>query len=298
MTWITPLLRSVHLASACFAAAAPMAAAWLHCRAARGDSQARHTGLWLVGWSLVSLALALVTGLLLGLLNYLGEENYSQLVIALRAKLEWGLAELAFSAILVCLFWKWWQRTPDLPRGKSMLRCSLAVLAGTNLLYHFPLLFAVLDQIRSNPELVENAITASIFRQLIVVPAVYTKALHVILAGVVLCCLAVMCAGEEEQQESSRLTTVAARVMLATLLLQLLIGIWMLMVMPADQRELLIGMGGVAPWLLALAVLLFVVVNQVLIPVAGGEKSGNRPRWLVGITLLLFLVMSAIAGLS
>jgi hypothetical protein len=298
MTWITPLLRSVHLASACFAAAAPMAAAWLHCRAARGDSQARHTGLWLVGWSLVSLALALVTGLLLGLLNYLGEENYSQLVIALRAKLEWGLAELAFSAILVYLFWKWWQRTPDLPRGKSMLRCSLAVLAGTNLLYHFPLLFAVLDQIRSNPELVENAITASIFRQLIVVPAVYTKALHVILAGVVLCCLAVMCAGEEEQQESSRLTTVAARVMLATLLLQLLIGIWMLMVMPADQRELLIGMGGVAPWLLALAVLLFVVVNQVLIPVAGGEKSGNRPRWLVGITLLLFLVMSAIAGLS
>ena len=86
--------------------------------------------------------------------------------------------------------------------------------------------------------------------------------------------------------------------MLATLLLQLLIGIWMLMVMPAPQRELLIGMGGVAPWLLALAVLLFVVVNQVLIPVAGGEKAGNRPRWLVGITLLIFLVMSAIAGLS
>jgi hypothetical protein len=298
MTWITALLRSVHLASACFAAAAPMAAVWLHCRAARGDSQARHTGLWLVGWSLVSLALALVTGLLLGLLNYLGEENYSQLVIALRAKLEWGLAELAFSAILVYLFWKWWQRTPDLPRGKSMLRCSLAVLAGTNLLYHFPLLFAILDQLRSNPALMENAITASKFRELIVLPVIYTKALHVILAGVVLCCLAVMCADEDEQQESSRLTTVAARVMLATLLLQLLIGIWMLMVMPADQRELLIGMGGVAPWLLALAVLLFVVVNQVLIPVAGGEKAGNRPRWLVGITLLIFLVMSAIAGLS
>ena len=298
MMWITPLLRSVHLASACFAAAAPMAAAWLHCRAARGDSQARHTGLRLVGWSLVSLALALVTGLLLGLLNYLGEENYSQLVIALRAKLEWGLAELAFSAILVYLFWKWWQRTPDLPRGKSILRCSLAVLAGTNLLYHFPLLFAVLDQLRSNPELMDNAITASDFRQMIILPVVYTKALHVVLAGVALCCLAIICVKKDGGAEGERLTVAAARILLGTLVLQLLVGIWMLVVMPAAQRDSLIGMGGVAPWLLALAVILFVALTQTLIPVAGGEKPGRRPAWMVGLALAIFLVMSMIAVLA
>ncbi|MFP6751593.1 MAG: hypothetical protein VB855_07955, partial [Pirellulaceae bacterium] len=73
---------------------------------------------------------------------------------------------------------------------------------------------------------------------------------------------------------------------------------WMLVVMPPGQRDPLIGMGGVAPWLLALAVILFVAMNQALLPVAGGEKVGNRPRWLLGMTLLLFLVMSAIAGLS
>ncbi|MFP6750460.1 MAG: hypothetical protein VB855_02195, partial [Pirellulaceae bacterium] len=80
MTVITALLRSVHLAFACFAAAAPMVAAWLHCRAARGDTSSRRAGLKLAGWSLVSLALALLTGLLLGLLNYRAEENYSELL--------------------------------------------------------------------------------------------------------------------------------------------------------------------------------------------------------------------------
>ncbi len=298
MTVITALLRSAHLAFACFAAAAPLVAAWLHCRAAGGDNPSRRAGLRLAGWSLVSLALALLTGLLLGLLNYRAEENYSELLLALRRKLEWGMAELAFSAVLVYLFWRWWKRTPDLPRGKSILRCSLAVLAGTNLLYHFPLLFAILDQLRSEPGLVGNAITSSEFRQWIIVPVVYTKAFHVVLAGVALSLLALICDGGDDSQDSSRLTTVAARGMLATLVLQLLVGIWMLVVMPPEQRDPLIGMGGVAPWLLALAMILFVAMNQALLPVAGGEKVGNRPRWLLGMTLLLFLVMSAIAGLS
>jgi len=298
MTVITALLRSAHLAFACFAAAAPLVAAWLHRRAAQGDNPSRRAGLRLAGWSLVSLALALITGLLLGLLNYRGEENYSELLMALRRKLEWGMAELAFSAVLVYLFWKWWKHTPDLSRGKSILRCSLAVLAGTNLLYHFPLLFAVLDQLRDHPDMMKDAITSSEFRQWIIVPVVYTKALHVVLAGVALCFLALICDGGDDPQDSSRLTTLTGRGMLATLVLQLLVGIWMLVVMPPSQRDPLIGMGGVAPWLLALAVILFVAMTQTLLPVAGGEKVGKRPRWLLGMTLLLFLVMSAIAGLS
>jgi len=298
MTWLSVPLRSIHLASACFAAAAPLVAAWLHSRAARGDAQARNTGLRLVGWSLVSLALALVSGLLLGMLNYLVEDNYSELLGALRQKLEWGLAELAFSAVLVYLFWKWWKRTPDLSRGKSILRCSLAVLAGTNLLYHFPLLFAVLDQLRSNPELMDNAITSSDFRQMIILPVVYTKALHVVLAGVALCCLAIICVKKDGGAEGERLTVAAARILLGTLVLQLLVGIWMLVVMPAAQRDSLIGMGGVAPWLLALALILFVALTQTLIPVAGGEKPGRRPSWMVGLVLAIFLVMSMIAVLA
>ena len=89
-----------------------------------------------------------------------------------------------------------------------------------------------------------------------------------------------------------------ARVLLAALVLQLAVGIWMLVVMPAAQRDPLIGMGGVAPWLLALAVILFVAVTQTLIPVAGGEKPGRRPAWLVGMILAIFLVMSTIAVLQ
>ncbi len=297
-TILAPQLRSIHLACACFAAAAPLVAAWLHSRAARGDVQARRVGVRLVGWALAALALALVSGLVLGIWNSLVQDNYSELLGALRRKLEWGLAELAFSAVLVYVFWKWWKRTPDLSRGKSILRCSLAVLAGTNLLYHFPLLFAVLDQLRSNPELMESAISSSDFRQMIILPVVFTKALHVILAGVVLCCLVIIWFERKEDEKQGRLTVTVARVLLAALVLQLAVGIWMLVVMPAAQRDVLIGMGGVAPWLLALAVILFVAVTQTLIPVAGGEKPGRRPAWLVGMILAIFLVMSTIAVLQ
>ena len=297
-TILAPQLRSIHLACACFAAAAPLVAAWLHSRAACGDAQACRVGVRLVGWSLVALALALVSGLALGFWNSLVQDNYSELLGALRRKLEWGLAELAFSAVLVYVFWRWWKRTPDLPRGKSILRCSLAVLAGTNLLYHFPLLFAILDQLRSNPELMDSAISSSDFRRMIILPVVYTKALHVILAGVVLCCLVIIWFEREEDGKQGRLTVTVARVLLAALVLQLAVGIWMLVVMPAAQRDPLIGMGGVAPWLLALAVILFVAATQTLIPVAGGEKPGRRPAWLVGIILAIFLVMSTIAVLQ
>jgi cytochrome bd-type quinol oxidase subunit 2 len=297
MQLITALLRSIHISTACLAAAGPLLAAWLHSVAARGNDHARQVGLRIVTWSLISLAVALGAGLLLGFQNHLAEENYGQLLAALRAKMEWGIAELFFSVILIVIFWRWWQRTPQLGRGRSLLRCTLAVLAATNLLYHFPLLFAVMDQLRTDPSLMGGGITSSEFRQLIIVPIVYTKAIHVILAGVALACLAIMIVDSPDGQESTTITTSAARILLVTLLLQLVVGIWMLMVMPPAQRDSLIGMAGPAPWLLALAVILWVALNQAVIPIAGGEKSGSRPRWLLGIMFVLLLVMSMIATL-
>ena len=296
MVVITPLIRSLHLLTASFASLAPLVAAWMHCRAASGKEGARGVGLKLASWSLISLGLALVTGVLLGLIGFSSDDNYGDIIKALRRKMEWGLAELAFSAALLYAFIRWWKNSAETTVGKSRIRCALAILAGTNLAYHMPLLFAVMDHLRTDPDLYATAITAADFRGLMMEPVVYTKALHVILAGLTLGLAGVMLA--EPQELKAVNSKPAARLMMPILGIQFLLGLAMIIVMPGEQRKALMGMGTPAPWMLTLAVVLFIFINMTVMSAAAPEGDGSRRKRLAWLLVSMFVIMSIISSSS
>jgi hypothetical protein len=55
---------------------------------------------------------------------------------------------------------------------------ALAILAGTNLAYHFPILMVVLARLVTGEDPAAAVLTAADFRQRIIEPAVFARCLH------------------------------------------------------------------------------------------------------------------------
>ena len=73
-----------------------------------------------------------------------------------------------------------------------MLSAALAVLAATDLMYHFPPLFAMLNLLTNRIELSGQTLTSTLYRTLLVDPEVMAMVVHVWLAAVALTGVAVM----------------------------------------------------------------------------------------------------------
>ncbi|MCA9219779.1 MAG: hypothetical protein KDA71_05595, partial [Planctomycetales bacterium] len=304
---------SVHLLCMNVASAGPMICVWLDWRERR-DALAGHSGRSLAAWSLGLYLLGMVLGLVLGWLHWSPE--YAQHLSRLNSKVYFGGWELLFSLVLMVAHWLWWRWKPATGSALRLVRMFLAFLASTNLLYHFTFLFIVLSDLDSLGRDAPEVIDAAAFRGLMSDPAVYTRALHFILAafavaGAAMMAISLRRAIQSQPQEtgpdntagnstSERPSTSAdnrdavwgARWALVPTLLQVIVGFWFMTQLPAPALRRLMGGDLVGTVLFGASLLLAFHLMHRLAGVAMGDTDRNSVHRAVSLMVVVVVLMT------
>jgi hypothetical protein len=291
------LLLAAHLLCVNAAAGGPLVAAWLDWRARRGDNAAAKAASYLAWASLVGLLAGAALGITIGWLKWTAE--YRALWLGpLSHKLYWAGPEAVFSLVLLA---GWWLCLPGKAGGgfgAAATRGLVAVLASTNLLYHFPVLFSVADRLAVAGQTSGQPITADEFRRLMIEGETPALAIHVVLAslavaGVVLLGLVLRWLRRGEEASATRLGMWAARVALLPTILQVPVGLWTLAMLPAGSQSRLMGETAVGTLLLLASLLAaFWLVND-LVRVSMGEVTRSLLVRVMTAMLVTVVLMTA-----
>ena len=175
------LLLTAHLLCVNVASGGPLVAAWLDGRGTRGDNAAARAAVYLARVSLAALLAGTALGVVIGWLKW--DTDYRALWLGpLSYKLKGAIIEVAFSLLLILGWWLWLPEKSGGSTAAMIARCLVALLAATNLLYHFPLLFSVAARLQSDGQTAGPAISGAGFRRLIDAEAVALMT-HVALAS-------------------------------------------------------------------------------------------------------------------
>ncbi len=172
-----------HLLAVDLAAAGPLMAIWLEWRATRhGDALASEIGRRVAIWSLATAVIGVGLGLLtIVALPKLEPEAYRQAFGRVTPYLWWSVVgELAFYLVCIAAYIFFWQRW----RGHRFWHRALAVLAATNLLYHFPTLFTIISALSMRPQLSDLPLDGPLFRKMLLDVEVISRVAHHWLAAV------------------------------------------------------------------------------------------------------------------
>ncbi len=290
---ISILLLSAHLLCVNVASGGPLVAAWLDWRAARrGDQAAAKAAVALARWSLAGLAFGAGLGLLVGWTRW--DENYRSLWLGpLSYKLHWAGMEAIFSLLLMLGWWLWLPGKAGGSRWAMSARCLLAVLAATNLLYHFPILFSVAAHLIDAGQTSGSRIGGAEFRRLMIAGAAPALAIHVVLAslavsGIVLLGLALRSQRRGDNAEAAKLSQWGGRWALVPSLLQLPVGLWTLAFLPAAAQSQIMGESTLGTLLLVAALGAALWLVNELVHISLGET--NRPLLVRAMTAMLLTV--------
>src|SRR5262245_47054505 len=160
----------------------PLACVWLEWRERRrGDAAAGLVARRLARLSIQALWLGMLLGAAcLGLLWLHPSSPFWRAFSLIPARRLWfSAAGLVLYLVCMEVYSRGWRRLPGLAHG------GLAFLAGTYVLYHFPLLFAAVSVISRNSELVQAGRTLDWWELLSVFgnPETLSRVVHAILAG-------------------------------------------------------------------------------------------------------------------
>jgi hypothetical protein len=239
------LLLAAHLLCVNVAAGGPLVAAWLDGRGVRGDTAAAKATVYLARGSLLGLLIGALLGVLVGWLKW--DAAYRALWLGpLSYKLHWAGLEAIFSLVLYIGWWLWLPGKAGGSFRAMLARGTIAVLAATNLLYHFPVLFSVADRLATAGQVSGARITGAEFRRLMVEAETPAIAVHVVLAsvamaGVLLLGLALRWSRRGESASAMRIAVWGGRIALLPTLLQLPVGLWTLAMLPADAQSRIMG---------------------------------------------------------
>lgn len=293
------LLFSLHLLAVNIASAAPLVCLWLKRRERRGDQAASIVGPWLARQANWSLAAGAVLGFaVLGLLWLGGERAYFQALAAVpRRRLWFGLAELVFFFACMGLYaWAW--RRWDGSRWKRAMHAGLAILAATDLIYHFPPLFALVAVLRSQPDLLGGELSYRQTMQLMADTATLSRVGHFLLSslavtGAAMIAFALWTRRDAPVEPRERIVLWGARLALVPSLLQLLAGLFLLVHLPAYQRDRLLGGDPLSTVLLLASGLAMLGLYHHLAALALGETERRTAVSAVVLMLLVVLLMVA-----
>jgi hypothetical protein len=168
-----------HLICVNLAAGGPVVWLILESRHRKGDPPAKKLATVLGLVSVIALLAGAGIGLLIGWLRW--SSDYQALLLQTGSRLWFGVAEWAFSFLLVLGCWLS-VRGKSVGRGPSWMRSLLLFLACSNLLYHFPVFFTVVDHLRyqDNPTI---QLDSQQFRQLLISPGILARSVHVVVAS-------------------------------------------------------------------------------------------------------------------
>jgi hypothetical protein len=286
-------LAAPHLLLVDVAMAGPLVAAWLRWRA---DGEAADA----VAGRLAMLSLwALAGGSLLGggllAVRYLADDRaYFRAVAAIPVDRIWfALAELLFSFICLGAYLALWNRW----RRRPVLHGMLALAGSSNLMIHFPALFAVIAVVGSRRELAAASLDRGTYRRLLIDSEVLSRVAHVWLAaaavtGIVVVMLALRTPLTDVSQSIRRQTMKSgARLALAATLVQFPVGVWLVLEMPEAARGPLLGGDWLAAGLFVVSLLLSVQLLHLLGAIALGDTDVRQARRALACVSLLVLVM-------
>ena len=174
-------LLSTHLICVNLAAGIPIIWMILECFHRKKEDFALQVTAKLGAIAIQTLVVGGLIGLIMGWLRWSGE--YQTLLLQTGSRLWFAIAEWAFSLVILIFCWLSIRRGASKDIRASYLRTIFIFLAGSNLLYHFPTFFGVLDQLREAGD--TNArLDSSTFRQFIFSPLVVTRSIHFVVSSI------------------------------------------------------------------------------------------------------------------
>lgn len=237
----------------------------------------------------------LVLGMALGWLHW--DAGYREAVHRFASRVQWGIVEFLFSMVLMAGYAIWLAARPQAGSAAKCVRSLVALIASTNLLYHFPPLFAILAGTVNGSFEIPAVVTSAEFRQLLVRGDIVAVSIHFALASIAVTgVLLIVYANRHRADEpgGGRVSMWGARAALLATLLQIPVGLWLLMQLPANiQRELL---GGDLPASLMLltSVLASIWLLHLLASVALGEGSSQAARRIAVVMLGVVVLMTGV----
>jgi len=248
-------LFAAHLLFVDIAMAGPLVCVWLDWRARRYQDPAAHQiGRRLAGRVVLAFFVALALGgVMWAVMRYLapGHERFLHVFEALPFSRVIGMAsELTFFAVVMAVYaatWNAWQKWRWLHR-------TLAIVAGTTLLSHFPPLFTMLSVLGTRAELAGQLLERDTYRSLLFDPEVLARTAHHVCASFAVVGIIVGCKGAQRgglrsgtdsptaaDPQAVCVGVSGARLALIATLLQLPIGAFVFTQLPAPAREIMMG---------------------------------------------------------
>ena len=300
---VLTVLLALHLACMHVAAAGPLLCLVLQWRQVhREDALAGAVGRRLVQRSLEALLVGTLLGIAAGwvLANSNGYD-LSGAVRQLSYKIYWGVAELVFYVACVGLYWRTWQ-TGRRSRPIRIFHGFLAVMASTNLLYHFPPLLTIFSLASRGALPTRGPIDAHSFRQLLVSGEIAAKSLHFVGAAFVVTGIAVMWLAHRESRigsspqssQSDAQTTIRLGAWFALLatFVQFPLGVWIIAELPIIAQQRLLGLALLDTGLIGSALVLSLLLMHHLAAAAWGETQPGMIRRCVLLVSLVVLLMT------
>lgn len=283
------VVLALHLVCVNLASAGPFLAVWLFWRAwRRHDDDAALAGRHFIGWSLASLGAGIVSGAAaLGLL-WAADSDFFGAAARLPVSRYWfGAVELVFYAVCLLPVLAF-ARADDLRNRRRVVGLSLLlVLAGLDLVYHFPPLFVGLNVLASRPY---DWIGQVRFVELLVDPQVAAMVGHFVLASAASGGLMLMlvcrrtATGETLVRWGGWITLVAT-------LAQIPVGVVLLFRLPEPARDAMLGADPAAGGLLALSLLATLGLLERSLAIALGDTQRSNVQTAVGLFALIVLLM-------
>jgi hypothetical protein len=263
MDFVVVPIFALHLVCVNLAAGGPLVAIWLSWQASGGHEAAVSAGKWLAGLSFAGLIAGGMLGIALGALLW-SPQSAGDIWRRLDSRAVFGVWEIVFSLALHAGYWAWWVWGPLSQGWQQWTHRGLALLSTTNLLYHFPPLFAVAGQMARGELAGSEPLTSAEFRGLLMSGPVLSQTVHFLLASIAVSGVAVLywaaqnSAVDEQDNEEQRLVTRTlarhgAWIALVPTLLQIIIGLWVLTSLPITAQYAMIGVEPLRTVLFALS---------------------------------------------
>jgi hypothetical protein len=310
MGLVVVAILSAHLLLVNLAMAGPLLALWLECRGSRGfGAAALPTAASLLRCSAASLvgAILLGTGLLALFWRHPQQQAYFDAFRLIPPSRLWlGLAELAF--YFACLgAYLFAIRRSIAGRGMRVLVRIFPIAAATDLMFHFPPLFAIVSILAARPQqrsLFIAGLERRDYYSLLFDPEVLSRVIHVWLAGVavagaVVMLIATKTVRADHDESTGAIAVSGARWAASASLLQVPVGLWLAFNLPDAARQSLLGGNAIDTSLFLAAVLLSLYLLHL---VAGASLVAvdrrDARRIALAMSLIIFLMTAVLQRAS
>ena len=293
------MLLAIHLLAVNLAMAGPLVCIWLEWReSTRRDESAGSLGrsiAWAcIGSVLIGVALG---GLLLWWIWQQDLSAFDRTVGKLPAE-RWGflIAEILFYAVCMAAYVGLWNRL----RTRRLWHRLLAVVATTNLMYHFPPLFVMLSVVSTRPELAALPYDHQTYLRLWADAEVLSRVMHhwlasAAVAGAATAYFAWRISQRHSDNDVRRLVAGGAKIALISSGLQVPVGVWVLLELPTLSRNALMGGDPIATGLFAASVFTALALLNSLANLSCGDIRKGQVVGAMGfLALTVILMVSAL----